>query len=187
MKISKKRLQQIIKEELENVLMEQEPVRDIPVPADLSTPQGIWESLSPYHGSVLKPFTTERTEDDENKRTPGFNSWFECAEGLSAMARAAHEGWIQLVKYFPNVDVDCYEGKLARDKDIKLAKKIENKMNGLYKSEKVAKRVIVTNANKYISLLKSLVKEHAGSWENVPKFDKFKQMIESCSADGDDL
>ena len=187
MKITKNHLRRIIKEELENVLMEQEPVRDIPVPADLSTPQGIWESLSPYHGSVLKPFTTERTEDDENKRTPGFNSWFECAEGLSAMARAAHEGWIQLVKYFPNVDVDCYEGKLARDKDIRLAKKIENKMNGLYKSEKVAGRVIVANASKYISLLKSLVKEHAGEWKNVPKFDKFEQMVESCSAGGVDL
>ena len=45
MKITKNHLRRIIKEELENVLMEQEPVRDIPVPADLSTPQGIWADL----------------------------------------------------------------------------------------------------------------------------------------------
>ena len=183
MKVSKNRVRQIIKEELENVLMEQAPVRDIPTPVDLSTPQGIWadfkkQNLLDRRNGMEKP--TSFMDLVEWNLIPAVQyaqaTWGTFAAinlGLSLPKKTADAK--------PELDPKkfrCFSGKMKREPEIKnLQKRLKN-LSSL-RDDKRAQKWLSVNYEGLVGSLKA-----CGPRSDMMQLSLFKKAEAHASACG---
>ena len=186
MKISKNHLRRIIKEELKNVLMEQEPARDTPVPVDLSTPQGIWADLKKQNlldrrNGMEKP--TSFMDLVEWNIIPAIQyaqaTWGTFAAtnlGLSLPKKTDYAK--------PELDPKkyrCFSGKMNREPEIKKLRKLA------YLREKIgddarAQKWLSVNYEGLVGSLKACGPR--SDMMLLPLFDKAEAHAMACDVDG---
>jgi hypothetical protein len=162
MKISQARLKQIIREELQNILREQDPVdepADIPIPLDTSSALSIWRDLKEQkllsRSSRGKPIDFADLIDGflEPAVTEALGTWglFSALNfGLSLPKERPEDK--------PKPDpkkVDCYMKKMSREPAIRKLNKFDRILSRLRnKKEKAIQRWLDANYEVLVSSLK---------------------------------
>ena len=177
MKITKSRLKQIIKEELQSVMMGQEPVKDGP---------------EYYYNSLIKLGFAAKLPDPLPGEKGIQYTWKKLIKTLIRLLKNLSQVYIvKVVKYTPNIDARCYNKKIHRHKEFNQVESLSVAAGDLEWAEAEEQSVWVASSWRHIiGLFKKTIKDVTrgiNTREELPLYIKAMEYKEECvkKASGD--